>query len=176
MTLHELGYRTGFEPRTIRSYIERKLLPPSYGRGMRAGYGVEHLDRLNFISNVRKKARLSLDEVRSLINSLPNDQVQRVARGEEEVWAAPVLREAPERDSDPTESVSDPQPWFSKTHERFGGAGQGPTPDVWMTATITEGLELRQRGHDPRDLKRMTRLASLLMAWLKEEERARETP
>ena len=176
MTIQELSERTGFEPRTIRGYIERKLLPPSYGRGMRAGYGSEHVMRLNFISAVRAQAKLPLDDIRELIESLPGDQVQRVAQGEEEVRAFssmghPYAMGAPMMEF----KSSAEEPWFSARRSHTEKETQTRSPKTWMTAEIAEGLELRQRGHDPEDLRRMTRLAHMLIAWL-EEERERETP
>ena len=175
LTLQELSDRTSVGPRTIRSYIERKLLPASHGQGMRAGYSEKHLDYLNFILKVRRKAQLSLDDIRSLIHSLPEDQIRRVARGEEAVRAIPLSNPTYSMSEAVEPAASEEDPWFSKRRSRTEKKTPTRSPKTWMTAEIAEGLELRQRGHDPEDLKRMTRLAHMLIAWL-EEERERETP
>ena len=169
LSLQELSDRTHIGPRTIRNYIERQLLPPSYGQGMRAGYGEKHLDRLRFILEVRRKARLSLDDIRNLINTLPEDQIRRVARGEEEVRAIPLSSEVSNKDEVRASSYAEEDPWFSRREDSSKRKSPVSSPKTWMTAEIAEGLELRQRGHDPEDLKRMTRLASMLMDWLEEE-------
>ena len=173
LTLQELSERTSLGPRTIRSYIERKLLPASHGQGMRAGYSEKHLDYLNFILKVRRKAQLSLDDTRSLIHSLPEDQIRRVARGEEAVRAIPLASPAYSMGDAVEPAASKEDPWFSKRRSHTEKSAPMRSPKTWMTAEIAEGLELRQRGHDPEDLKRMTRLAHMLIAWL-EEERERE--
>jgi DNA-binding transcriptional MerR regulator len=191
LTIQELSDLTGFEPRTIRHYIERGLLPGSHGRGRGAGYGPEHLDRLRFIEAVRKRARLSLSELADLMGSLETEQIQRIGRGEEEVRAM-LMSAAPEWEpespeasalmhSTPDASISPPTPWFSPQHLRHAAPAKGKdtadeerefTPATWTTAEIADGLELRQRGHDPRRLKQLMRLAKRLKNWLEEESEA----
>jgi len=175
LTLQELSDRTSVGPRTIRSYIERKLLPASHGQGMRAGYSEKHLDHLNFILKVRREARLSLDDVRNLIHTLSEDQIRRVARGEEAVRTIPISDPGYAMEEADELAYSMEDPWFSKRRSHTEKKTPTSSPKTWMTAEIAEGLELRQRGHDPEDLKRMTRLAHMLIAWL-EEEREREAP
>ena len=48
-TLDELAAESGFEVRTIRSYIERGLLPSAQSRGRNATYLQAHLERLRVI-------------------------------------------------------------------------------------------------------------------------------
>ena len=173
LTLQELSDHTKIGARTIRSYIERKLLPSAHGQGMRAGYSEKHLDYLNFILNVRREASLSLDEIRELMEQLSQDQIRRVGRGEEPVHAVSLGSTAYMMREPAAPIHAEEDPWFSKRRGRKEQPKAPRTPKTWMTAEIAEGLELRQRGHDPEDVKRMTRLAQKLMAWL-EEERERE--
>ena len=49
LTLAKLAEQTSIEPRTIRSYIERGLLPGAQSRGRGAVYLAEHLNRLKVI-------------------------------------------------------------------------------------------------------------------------------
>jgi len=66
-------------------------------------------------------------------------------------------------------------PWFSPHHARHEEDDHSDeedrefSPTTWTTAEITDGLELRQRGHDPRNLKRLMMLAKHLRLWLEEE-------
>jgi DNA-binding transcriptional MerR regulator len=174
LTLKELAGLSGFEPRTIRHYIERGLLPGSHGRGRGAGYGAEHLDRLRFIGAVRSQAKLSLTDLADLLHGLPPEQIQRIGRGEEDVHAMRVGG-AEDWDADEAMPSSMATPWFSPKHSRFEPddapkeAEREFSQTTWTTAEITDGLELRQRGHDPRNLKRMMSLAKRLRQWLEEE-------
>ena len=52
LTLAKLAEETHIEPRTIRSYIERGLLPAAEARGRGASYYVEHLNRLRAFKEI----------------------------------------------------------------------------------------------------------------------------
>lgn len=81
-TLQELADRTGIEPRTIRSYIERDLLPGPDGRGRAAAYGPEHLHRLLAIEKLRAANKgVQLDGIRQLLQQLPPEQIEQIATG-----------------------------------------------------------------------------------------------
>ena len=121
----------------------------------------------------RREASLSLDEIRDLMEQLSQDQIRRVGRGEEPVHAFSLGSTAYMLKEPAAPIHAEEDPWFSKRRVRKEQPKAPKTPKTWMTAEIAEGLELRQRGHDPEDVKRMTRLAQKLMAWL-EEERERE--
>jgi len=174
LTLQELSDLTGFEPRTIRHYIERGLLPGSHGRGRGAGYGPEHLDRLRFIETVRKSAKISLADLAELLSGLPPEQIKRIGRGEEQVHAM-ALSDAGAWDVDEEPLARMATPWFSPQHARHEENDHSDeedrefSPTTWTTAEIIDGLELRQRGHDPRNLKRLMSLAKHLRLWLEEE-------
>ena len=75
LSLQELADGTGVEPRTIRSYVEKGVIPgpDSLGRGAR--YPRETLDRLKVLQLLRDANRgLTLDQIRLLLSAsgLPN--------------------------------------------------------------------------------------------------------
>jgi DNA-binding transcriptional MerR regulator len=81
-TLEELASATGVEPRTIRSYIERGILPGAQARGRAAGYGEEHLRRLRVIHMIRRADRsLSLAQVRVRLHQLTEADMDSLAHG-----------------------------------------------------------------------------------------------
>ncbi|HJT78754.1 MAG TPA: MerR family transcriptional regulator, partial [Gemmataceae bacterium] len=53
-SLTELSEACGIEPRTIRNYIERGLLPGAQSRGRGASYLAEHFNRLRVIQAMRR--------------------------------------------------------------------------------------------------------------------------
>src|SRR6188768_1639634 len=82
-TLQELSDATGIEARTIRSYIERDLLPGPYGMGPKASYGAEHLDRLNVIQRLRDAHReVTLDQIRTFLAQLTREKIAAIAAGD----------------------------------------------------------------------------------------------
>lgn len=86
LTLQELADATGVEPRTVRSYVEKGLLPgpDSLGRGAR--YPREALDRLRVMQLLRDaKPDLSLDQIRLLLQSLSPFQLREVAEGRQRI-------------------------------------------------------------------------------------------
>jgi DNA-binding transcriptional MerR regulator len=95
-TLDELAGATGLEPRTIRSYIERGLLPSAQARGRAAGYGEDHLRRLRVIQMIRRAdPSLSLAQVRVRLQQLNDDDLASLARG---VLSARILKAPEEED------------------------------------------------------------------------------
>jgi DNA-binding transcriptional MerR regulator len=82
LTLQDLAAKTGVEPRTIRSYVEKGVIlgPESFGRGAR--YPRETLDRLKVLQLLRDANRsLTLDQIRVLLNSIGPSQLREVAEG-----------------------------------------------------------------------------------------------
>jgi len=100
-----------------------------------------------------------------------------IGRGEEEVHAM-ALGDAADWDADIEPLAARAMPWFSARHARHAEDAKPEeverefSPTTWTTAEISDGLELRQRGHDPRNLKRLMTLARHLRSWLEEERRA----
>ena len=82
-SLTELAGATGLEERTIRSYIERGLLPGAHARGRASSYSDEHLARLNIIMSLRRaRPNIGLSEIRIFLQNLSPDQIKRFAGGE----------------------------------------------------------------------------------------------
>lgn len=64
-TISELADCTGVTPRTVRLYVQRRLIPPAYpGRYAHdPRYGREHLEALRRVRAIRE-SNLSLDDIR----------------------------------------------------------------------------------------------------------------
>lgn len=100
LTLTQLSTAANIEPRTIRNYIERGLLPGAQSRGRGAGYSAEHFDRLRVIQHLRRlRPEATLSDIRIQIQQLTPEQIQAFARGS---ISAAVLEGAiaPPRDDD----------------------------------------------------------------------------
>jgi len=190
-TLEQLAEGSGIQERTIRSYIARGLLPPPDGRGRAASYGAEHLLRLRFIQAVRVAARpyeLPLAKIEELLQTLPHEQVERIAKGEEQVHATfvdqldPLLlrRSRAERELPPDLEASRGFP-----HDAFGGMEKrsfrnlsasveysAPEPllpagsHLWSSIDVTADLRLSMRGSDPATQAQLVHLAARLRSWL----------
>ena len=86
--LQDLADRSGVEPRTIRSYIERGLLPGPDSLGRNASYGQGHLARLRAIGLLRDaNPEVTLDQIRQLLGQLPESQIRAIAEGEVRIGA-----------------------------------------------------------------------------------------
>lgn len=86
LSLQELSEQTGVEQRTIRSYVERGLLPGPESLGRGARYPVEALDRLRVMQLLRDANRdLTLDQVRVLLQSLSPAQLADIASGRQRI-------------------------------------------------------------------------------------------
>jgi DNA-binding transcriptional MerR regulator len=81
-SLNDLADATGFESRTIRSYIERGLLAGAQARGRAATYSKEHLSKLQVIKSLRRaRPNISLSEIRILLQGLNPEQIHGLANG-----------------------------------------------------------------------------------------------
>jgi DNA-binding transcriptional MerR regulator len=63
--LAELG---GVSRRTVRYYVQERLLPPPLGVGRGNHYGAEHLSRLHQVKALQEQGR-SLDEIRRTLET-----------------------------------------------------------------------------------------------------------
>jgi DNA-binding transcriptional MerR regulator len=82
-SLKSLADATGIEERTVRSYIERGLLPGAHARGRAATYSKEHLSRLRVIQSLRRaRPNIGLSEIRIFLQNLSPEQIDRLAAGE----------------------------------------------------------------------------------------------
>ena len=88
-TLEELAELTGITARTIRSYIEKGLLPGPGSTGPKARYSDQHLDKLKTILHLKQGPGLNLDlgDIRQLLMTVSDQALREVntqeqARGE----------------------------------------------------------------------------------------------
>ena len=81
-SLNDLADAVGIEARTIRSYIERGLLPGAETRGPAASYSKEHLSRLQVIRSLRRaRPNIALSEIRIVLQGLTPEQIYSLASG-----------------------------------------------------------------------------------------------
>jgi len=87
-SLHDLAALTGIEARTIRSYVERGLIPPPDSLGRGARYPRTTLDRLRVMLLLRDANRgVSLDQLRVVLQSLSPSQIAAIANGDIKIGA-----------------------------------------------------------------------------------------
>ena len=81
-SLNDLADAVGIEARTIRSYIERGLLPSAASRGRAASYSEEHLSRLEVIKSLRRaRPNITLSEIRIFLGGLNPERLHALAGG-----------------------------------------------------------------------------------------------
>lgn len=81
-TIVELAELSGVEPRTIRSYVEKSLIPGPESLGRAARYPQESLDRLKVLQLLRDANRsLTLDQIRMLLQSIGPSEIGALAAG-----------------------------------------------------------------------------------------------
>ena len=78
-TLSDLESGSGYKARTIRSYIEKGLLPHPSSYGRTASYGREHLLRLLALRTLREEQGMSLEEARQELLSLSEAKLETLA-------------------------------------------------------------------------------------------------
>jgi DNA-binding transcriptional MerR regulator len=153
-SLEELGKLTSLSPRTIRSYIQKGLLPGAETRGRNASYTDAHLDRLRCMQVIRDKSGLPLDELRMVMQSLSEEQIHRIGSRQEDVMALPIGRAVPAMCSSPAPGqMLDTQP----------NATRGPGP-LYSPGENTNALDyIRQiRSKTPSHESRFAELIRIL--------------
>jgi DNA-binding transcriptional MerR regulator len=177
--IQDLKEITGLEPRTIRYYQEKGLLPMPEYRGKNAYYNDDHLVRLKLIL-VLKKTYLPLDEIAKQLNSLSYEQVRNlVEKPKDEVLKQVLHRDvskgktiepSPEAAIDYISSVLHPESESRKLEFKQGQLYQmtsnryiGGTPtESWQRILLTPGIEIQFRETlSPADKKRLEELIRL---------------
>ena len=88
LTLQDLAESTGVEPRTIRSYVERGIIPGPESLGRGAWYPRESLERLQVFQLLRDANRdLSVDQIRLLMQGLTPGVIADLAAGRQQIAA-----------------------------------------------------------------------------------------
>lgn len=81
LTLGQLAEETGFEPRTIRSYIQQRILPGPTSMGRKAAYTEVHrwrLVALRYLKEVEGHSRLV--DIRGVLAGMSPDAIEDLAR------------------------------------------------------------------------------------------------
>jgi DNA-binding transcriptional MerR regulator len=184
-SLNDLSDATGIEARTIRSYIERGLLPGAQERGRAATYSDDHLSRLEVIKSLRRaRPSIELSEIRIFLQGLSPEQIHRLAGGS--ITAASRAIDASQGESDESEGVladDDTDIATAVDWERYsakltgaerlvcllrevsGFTGTAPTSKVegWQRIVITPDVELSVRAEfDANQLATFRELADIL--------------
>lgn len=160
-TLTDLEERTGYPGRTIRSWVSSGVLPPPLGRGPGAHWSERHMDCLQFFNRVREHTprRLSHEEMRNVLGSLSEEQISRVAKGEEPLDVVDLIGAAEPATQDAVRSAP---------HSRYTNPGAHKRSEkrpYWTTIEVMEDLELRMRSDDPERVAWLARMARKLREW-----------
>src|SRR5689334_7879201 len=101
LSLNELAEVSKIEPRTIRSYIEKGLLPNAETKGRGATYTAEHLDRLKVIQFLRRaRPGDTLNDIRLHLQKLSPHQITALAAGSISAGIFDSKNEAHEKEED----------------------------------------------------------------------------
>lgn len=88
LSLQDLADATGIEPRTIRSYVEKGIIPGPDTLGRGATYPRESLERLQVFQLLRDANRdLSVGQIRLLMQALTPAAVSDLAAGRQQIAA-----------------------------------------------------------------------------------------
>jgi len=195
-TLDELSEATGIEPRTIRSYIERGLLPGAESRGRGATYCAAHLSRLKVIQALRRaRPNVALNDVRIVLQQLSGQQIDELSHGK--ITAAVAAMDEPwhqEDEGDSQDAVDERGSEFGidwevagkltgverlvgLLREVAGPASAVPRPksEEWTRIPVTPDVELSVRGKFHESQVAVFRdLAALLRCLLEQSEATQE--
>jgi DNA-binding transcriptional MerR regulator len=137
ITLAELAEKSGVEARTIRSYIERGLLPSADSRGRgAAGYTQEHLTRLRLIQSIRRaRPNVQLNEIRLLFQQSSSEQLRHLAGGTltTAAPASPVV-EGQDTQASSSSPASVPRQGDEDTEEQFPVDPDATPPEILTAA------------------------------------------
>jgi DNA-binding transcriptional MerR regulator len=181
-SLNDLADLTGIEARTIRSYIERGLLPSAQTRGRGASYSAEHLARLQVIQALRRaRPNIALNDIRILLQQLKPEQIHRLAGGSISAAVGAIDGFAQPDGSDVVETAADDEgavDW-SQTAKKLTGAERlvrllnevsgfrspaaASKMEGWQRIAVTPDIELSVRAEfDADQLAAFRELADLL--------------
>lgn len=187
-TLEKLAEETGIEARTIRSYIEKGLLPSAQSRGRGAAYLPDHLVRLRVVKMLRRAwPNLSLAEIRIRLQQLTPENIQALSEGRIAAATTTITGEASDEpqlagdddfddESENDEVISQPsaapirqlagaERLVHALRQVTGHLAVAPTAKVeaWQRIAITEDIELSVRsGFSETQLVAFRQLADLL--------------
>jgi hypothetical protein len=126
----DLVERTGLAPRTIRSYIALKIVPPPVGNGPAAVYGDEHVLRLVAATRLRAEGA-SLNAVAAKLGTMSMAQVRAYVRKTEPRPADPAPAAPPQPASPVDPPVLEGEPVSARRQLPRDGAAGGDLASRW---------------------------------------------
>jgi len=190
-TLEELAELTGITARTIRSYIEKGLLPGPGSTGPKARYSDDHLEKLRTILHLRHSKRLALGDIRQLLLTLSDEALRQVRKqgqlGVEEFSDVSSALDYIRRVA--TEGTESPQPRRrTRAAPRQPVKAEGPVYDLlkslrrlvgkeikvtrraraegWRRIEVTPDFEIHVRGLPEPEIREIEKIADLLRTLL----------
>lgn len=153
----DLVEQTGLAPRTIRTYIARKMVPPPAGNGPAAVYGDEHVLRLTVIKRLRDEGH-SLDAIQAALGDMSRAQMRAYVRRTQprepakapEPATPPSPVETPVLDGEPVPSgrrlpPTDGAPSVTMTARDWTESASLPDTPHWGIFPLLPGMALMVR-------------------------------
>jgi DNA-binding transcriptional MerR regulator len=164
-SLEELAESFGLTPRTARHYIE-SVLPPRHktGRGRRARYGRDTRNCFAFIRKARQ-SKLTMAQITALLGQLGQPQIDRVARGLEDLSIVPTAAE------ETGELYS--SPCMAGEFPDETAAAPAPSCDLprWQILFSDETLQIAHRGAATAGQRQQLRMAAAYIKRILAQER-----
>jgi DNA-binding transcriptional MerR regulator len=182
-SLIDLADAAGIEARTIRSYIERGLLPGAVTKGRAASYSEEHLSRLEVIKSLRRaRPNIPLSELRIFLEGLNPERLHALAGGSITASARAIDESMQPDEADPVAEDDDEIPRMidsDRSAAKLTGAERlvrllrevsgvrSPAPaakvEGWQRIAVTPDIEFSVRAEfDANQLMAFRELADLL--------------
>lgn len=182
-SLIDLADAAGIEARTIRSYIERGLLPGAVTKGRAASYSEEHLSRLEIIKSLRRaRPNIPLSELRIFLEGLNPERLHALAGGSITASARAIDESMQPDEADPVAEDDDEIPRMidsDRSAAKLTGAERlvrllrevsgvrSPAPaakvEGWQRIAVTPDIEFSVRAEfDANQLMAFRELADLL--------------
>lgn len=190
-SIEELSEMTGFDRRTIRSFIEQGLMRGPDKMGRYAQYSQDHLVRLLAIKNMKEMDGFSTGVIRTRLLTMSQDEVGQVALSPEEssnsstTSATDYLKSIRAGSASIPVSVSaneEAPPEDKKDTSRnaielllleFSNLSKGrsvknkASAETWHRISVTPDVEISVRGlEDETDIARLTRIADHLREFI----------
>ena len=190
-SIEELTEMTGFDRRTIRSFIEQGLMRGPDKMGRYAQYSQDHLVRLLAIKNMKEMDGFSTGVIRTRLLTMSQDEVDQVALSPEESFRSSTTSATDYLKSIRAGSASIPvsvsakeeaPPEDKKDTSRnaielllleFSNLSKGrsvrnkASAETWHRISVTPDVEISVRGlEDETDIARLTRIADHLREFI----------
>ncbi|HMP52680.1 MAG TPA: helix-turn-helix domain-containing protein [Candidatus Melainabacteria bacterium] len=188
-SIEELSEMTGFDRRTIRSFIEQGLMRGPDKMGRYAQYSQDHLVRLLAIKNMKEMDGFSTGVIRTRLLTMSQDEVGQVAVSSDENFSSSTTSATDYLKSirggsaaPPVSAVEETPPEDKKGTSRnaielllleFSNLSKGrsvrnkASAETWHRISVTPDVEISVRGlEDGTDIARLTRIADHLREFI----------